>query len=376
MMQLQVTARKTKSPQRTATTPIRGIYERKPGSGIWSIRWTDAQGNLHREKAGRRTDAQTLIAKRRTETLQSKKLPEKFRSKVTFDSLCDDALEHSRATNDTKVTHDLELKIKKLRPIFGSSAATSISKQDIVRWLTERAEARGWAASTRNRWQAAFSLIFRVGIDNERIDRNPAAQIRRTTENNGRVRFLAAKEEATLRRVILKRCPDQMPTLDIALNTGMRAKEQHTLKWSQVDLERKILTLPKTKNGTVRHIPLNSVAAAAFAELRAKNRRGEDVFPSKRRDGAALVSAKGWFKPALKDAGIKGFTWHCLRHTFASRLVMAGVDIRTVGELLGHKTLAMTMRYAHLAPAHNAAAVDKLVPRSTGSLPRESEVAK
>jgi integrase len=360
------------SPQRTAAIPIRGIYERKPGSGIWWIRWTDAEGNLHREKAGRRTDAQTLIAKRRTERLQNKKLPEQFRGKVTFDSLCDDALEYSRATNDTKVTHDLELKIKKLRPIFGPSAATSISKQDIVRWLTERAGARDWAASTRNRWQAAFSLIFRVGIDNERIDRNPAARIRRTTENNGRVRFLADKEEATLRRVILKRCPDQMPTLQIALNTGMRASEQHSLKWSQVDLERKILTLPKTKNGTVRHIPLNSVAAAAFAELWAKNRHGEDVFPSKRNDGAALVSARGWFKPALKDARIKGFTWHCLRHTFASRLVMAGVDIRTVGELLGHKTLAMTMRYAHLAPAHNAAAVDKLVPRPSSGTEHQS----
>jgi site-specific recombinase XerD len=67
----------------------------------------------------------------------------------------------------------------------------------------------------------------------------------------------------------------------------------------------------------------------------------------------------------MKAAGIKGFTWHCLRHTFASRLVMAGVDIRTIGELLGHKTLAMTMCYAHLAPAHNAAAVDKLVPHLT-----------
>lgn len=360
------------SRQRTSTTSIRGVYERNPGSGVWWIRWTDAHGKLHREKAGRRADAQTLIAKRRTETLQRKKLPEQFRIKITFDSLCDDALEHSRANNDSKVTHDLKLKINKLRTVFGSSAATSITKQDIVRWLTQRGELRGWAASTRNRWQAAFSLIFRVGIDNERIDRNPAAQIRRTTENNGRVRFLDDKEEVDLRRVILKRCPAQILALDIALNTGMRASEQFGLKWSQVDLERKILTLPKTKNGSVRHIPLNSVAISAFAELHAKHEGGQEVFPSNRKDGAALVSAKGWFKPALKDASIKGFTWHCLRHTFASRLVMAGVDIRTIGELLGHKTLAMTMRYAHLAPAHNAAAVDKLVPNLTAKTSTET----
>jgi integrase len=363
MMQLQLTERKSKSQQRTDTTPIRGIYERKPGSGVWWIRWTGSNGKLHREKAGRRSDAKTLIDKRRTETLQQKKLPEQFRRKVTFDSLCDDALEHSSATNNGKVTHDLELKIIKLRPIFGPAEAATISKQDIVRWLTQQTQTRGWAASTRNRWQAAFSLIFRVGIDNERIDRNPAAQIRRKTENNGRVRFLSDKEEMDLRRVILKRCPAQIPTLDIALNSGTRASEQFSLKWSQVDLDRRILTLPKTKNGSVRHIPINSVAARAFAALYADRKGSEAVFPSKRNDGAALVSARGWFKPALKAAGVEGFTWHCLRHTFASRLAMAGVDIRTVGELLGHKTLAMTMRYAHLAPAHNAAAVDKLVPR-------------
>jgi integrase len=372
MMQLQSTERKIKPQQRADTTPIRGIYERKPGSGVWWVRWTDSRGSLHREKAGRRSDAKTLVDKRRTETLQRKKLPEQFLSKVTFDSLCDDALEHSKATNNSKVTHDLKLKIIKLRPVFGPAEASTISKQDIVRWLTRQAQTREWLASTLNRWQAAFSLIFRVGIDNERIDRNPAAQIRRKTENNGRVRFLSDKEDADLRRVILKRCPAQLPTLDVALNIGMRASEQFSLKWSQVDLERKILTLPKTKNGAVRHIPINSVAASAFAGLRAKGNGSEDVFPSKRKDGAALVSARGWFKPALRDAGIKSFTWHCLRHTFASRLVMAGVDIRTVGELLGHKTLAMTMRYAHLAPAHNAAAVDKLVPHPSSGHEHQS----
>src|SRR5438128_1939728 len=83
--------------------------------------------------------------------------------------------------------------------------------------------------------QAAFSLIFRVGIDNERIDRNPASHIRRQTENNARVRFLSEKEEAELRKVMLRGCPAQIPTLDLSLHTGMRTKEQFSLKWEQVD---------------------------------------------------------------------------------------------------------------------------------------------
>jgi len=344
---------------------IKGVYEREPGSGVWWIRWTDANGKHHREKAGRRSDAQTLLAKRNTETLQKKKLPEHFRAKVTFDSLCDDALEHSRAHNDPKVTQDFKLKLDRIRPAFGSRNVESITKQEIVRWLTTQAEEREWAASTRNRWQAAFSLIFRVGIDNEKIDRNPAAGIRRKTENNARVRFLSDEEEAKLKDVILKRFPAFLHQLNMSLHTGMRAGEQFGLRWNQVDLKRRIVTLPKTKNGTVRHIPLNRTAIEALEGLKNGTGLAPDalVFPSARQE-SGLKSARGWFVSALEDAHIKDYSWHCNRHTFASRLAMAGVDIRTIGELLGHKSLAMTMRYSHLAPAHNAAAVDRLVTNS------------
>jgi len=74
-----------------------------------------------------------------------------------------------------------------------------------------------------------------------------------------------------------------------------------------------------------------------------------------------LQGYKHWFEPAVSEAGVRDFTWYCLRHTFASRLVMAGVDLRTVAELMGHQQIQMTMRYAHLAPAHALAAVERLV---------------
>ena len=73
-----------------------------------------------------------------------------------------------------------------------------------------------------------------------------------------------------------------------------------------------------------------------------------------------LNDSRAWFERCVEDAGISKFTWHCLRHTFISRLVMAGVDLRTVQELAGHKTISMTVRYAHLAPEHNQAAIEKL----------------
>jgi site-specific recombinase XerD len=109
-------------------------------------------------------------------------------------------------------------------------------------------------------------------------------------------------------------------------------------------------------------IPLNAVALAALDQLKGTEDRPatEPVFPSAR-TGDFLQGPRGWFSTAVDEAKVPDYPWHCNRHTFASRLVMAGVDLRTVAELLGHRTLQMVMRYSHLAPEHQASAVDRLV---------------
>ena len=142
----------------------------------------------------------------------------------------------------------------------------------------------------------------------------------------------------------------------------MRMGEQLSLDWSAVSLTRKIVSLHKTKVGKTRHIPLNAMALEAFRELgrRSGNQFSGPVFLNS--DENPMRSARGWFEPAVESAKLKkDYTWHCNRHTFASRLVMAGVDIRTVAQLMGHATIQMTMRYSHLAPEHNRAAVDCLL---------------
>jgi integrase len=341
----------------------RGIFERIKGSGVWWIRWTDQAGHKRREKVGARSAAEKLLAKRHTQKLEGTKLPENLRSKaVTFRELSDDALAHSKAENSEKQTYELRLRIDQLLPKFGSRPSESIKKNEIVAWLAEQAEVRNWAASSRNRWQATFSLIFRVGIDNEKIDRNPAARIRRKSEGTGRVRFLSDAEETSLQAAINSRFPEFLPHLLLSIHTGMRMSEQYGLRWNQVDFERRQIHLSKTKNGDPRTIPLNAVALEALSQLRGKaNKPGmAPVFPSMR-SSDSLQGSRGWFPTAIEDAQIEGYSWHCNRHTFASRLVMAGVDLRTVAELLGHRTLQMVMRYSHLAPEHQASAVDRLV---------------
>ena len=219
--------------------PKRGIFERIKGSGIWWIRWTDADGRKRREKVGSRSNAEKLLAKRHTQKLERAKLPENLRVKaITFRELCEDALAHSRSENSSKQTYELELRINQLLPVFGSRPADSIKKNEIVSWLTEQSAARSWAAGSRNRWQATFSLIFRVGIDNEKIDRNPASRIRRKTEGAGRVRFLSDEEEVRLRAVLKRRIPEFLPHLLLSIHTGMRLSEQYSLLWNQIDWDR------------------------------------------------------------------------------------------------------------------------------------------
>jgi site-specific recombinase XerD len=340
-----------------------GMYERVKGSGVWWVRWTDPDGRKRRELAGTRSAAEKLLSKRPTQKLESRELHESLRTgSVTFRELCEDAVVYSKAENGAKQTYELGLRIDQLIEVFGSRPADSIRKNEIVVWLAEQAQGRKWVPASRNRWQATFSLVFRVGMDNEKIARNPAARIRRKAEGNGRVRFLSDQEELRLRTVVMRRFPKFLPHLLLSLHTGLRMSEQYGLLWSQVDFERRQIHLDRTKNGDARTIPLNAVALSALTQMQTAENRPANrlVFPSPR-TGNSLQGSRGWFSSALEEAKITGYSWHCNRHTFASRLVMAGVDLRTVAELLGHRTLQMVMRYSHLAAEHQAAAVDRLV---------------
>jgi site-specific recombinase XerD len=144
----------------------------------------------------------------------------------------------------------------------------------------------------------------------------------------------------------------------MSLNTGMRLSEQYNLQWSWIDFGTRVLTIPRSKHGELRHVPLNDAAVNSLQAARALSNGSPYVFLN--HFGERLCTPRKWFEDAVATARIANYTWHTNRHTFASRLVMAGVDLRTVQELLGHKSITTTMRYAHLAPTHQLAAVQRL----------------
>ena len=348
---------------------VRGVFEKVSGSGVWWIQYFDTDGRRRRKKAGTRSNAINLVERRRQEALTGKKLPEKLRARVVpFRELAEDGEAYCKEHNRGQQFDPY--RIGRLKEEFGNRPAL-IPIEDIRKWFGEQE----WENATHNRYKTTLSLIYRLGLENGKVKSNPAKLLKHKTEDNERVRFLnqftPAKteleylpphtdEESRLRAVILKHYADHMPEFEIALHTGMRPSEQYGLDWSRVDLSRNSVSLPKTKTGKARHIRLNAVAVAAFKVLLKRSlTSGGQVFVNI--EGKPLQGYKHWFDPAVEEAGLRDFTWYCLRHTFASRLAMGGVDLLTISELMGHKTIQMTKRYAHLAPAHNQAAVDRLV---------------
>lgn len=143
---------------------------------------------------------------------------------------------------------------------------------------------------------------------------------------------------------------------DCALNTGMRKGEILSLKWEQVRGDH--IYLKKTKTLNPRQIPINDDLNDLFKRIRKRNGlRSKYVFIC---EGRRVYDIKSGFKAALKRAGIDDFRFHDLRHSFSSHFVMRGGDLKALQEILGHTTLTMTMKYAHLAPGHKRQAINRL----------------
>jgi integrase len=145
------------------------------------------------------------------------------------------------------------------------------------------------------------------------------------------------------------------PSVLLSMNTGLRRGELLALRWESIDFNRQMLTVEggTAKNRQTRHVPLNDEATRALTQWREQTKGGQRVFETR-------TGFKTAWAALLKRAAITKFRWHDLRHHFASRLVQAGVPLNTVRDLLGHSSMAMSLRYAHLAPDQRREAVAKL----------------
>jgi integrase len=308
-----------------------------------------------------------LYRRRKDEILRGKLFPENRRKGVKFSDIAQDAVDRAQRAG----RHPGKLGL--VAGWFPGRNASDITPQDVERELNRlrrqghRFKDRGLAQSTLNRFRAAASAIFKLAMQDNKVLANPARLVSTKKENNERVRYLTEGEESELRSKIHELAPERQPELELALHTGLRKGEQYSLRWEDVDLMNAILTVVRSKGNKKRHVPLNSDALAALAKLKDWGNDSGLVCPGGMgKDG--YWATYDWFDQAIAAAGVNDFTWHDLRHTFASRLRMKGVELATIKELLGHTTLGMVLRYAHLAPDYLKKAVEAI---ATGPIDRE-----
>ncbi|MCG8408899.1 MAG: tyrosine-type recombinase/integrase [Phycisphaerales bacterium] len=286
--------------------------------------------------------------------------------------------------------HRLKTDFRKFRSI----KLVDLNYRRLDHWRTQEL-ARGSKPSTINRKLADLKALLSRAVEWGYLKEHPLAKLKRLkVDERGKVRFLDSSEEGRLRKALddrqlqirearesankwrekrgyplledlssLEYVDHLKPLVILALNTGMRRGELFGLEWDDVDLERATLTIvgDRAKSGSTRYIPLNSEALSVL-EVYWRQTADDNpalVFPG--RHGSRLDNIRKSWSRLLDLARIDNFRFHDLRHHFASKLVMAGVDLNTVRELLGHSDYKMTLRYAHLAPEHKLQAVEMLM---------------
>lgn len=333
----------------------RGIYERPKGSGNYYVRFVDENGKLHRKRVGSKRLAIDTYRKMKTEVYERRFFPDRYRrgGDIQFSIMIDDALQrsvHLRSYKEYKRAADW------WKAALKGKTAREINPGDIERAISKRRQEV--APATVNRLLAFVKRAYNLALSDGSLDSNPVRKVKMLKENNRRVRYLSEDEEKSLRAELSEH---DWPIVAVALHTGFRRANVFGLLWADVDLDAGNVTARNPKGGEDYHVPMNDDLREILAGLPTRS-TSKWVFPSP--TGKQALDAQNFrnlvFMPALKRASIAGFRWHDLRHTFATRLLMGVADLATVQSLLGHKTIEMTMRYAHLSSGHRRAAVQLL----------------
>ena len=240
-----------------------------------------------------------------------------------------------------------------LTKYFSDMTLNQITPKIITAYMQHRLD-QGVTPATVNREFRTLSKAMKLAYREwEWIRENPCIKVSALRENNTITRYLTEDEEPRLLNAARGYLNDQMvDIIKIALNTGLRQSEILKLKWSHIDLARKVLTVEETKNNEPRTIPLNLTAYETLLKIKKSSVVSIAGYVFSTNSGTAILrrNLMREFYKVLKKAGIENLRFHDLRHTFATRLVQAGVDLYTVAKLMGHRDLESTQRYAHHNP--------------------------
>lgn len=340
-----------------------GLYQRGD-SPYWWASYTDPSGQRTRRstQTAQRKDAEALLAKWRLATYQQKHWDAP--PTHTFDELM---LNYLQETQSHKRSAERDrYSVKQLYPFFTGRTLDGLTAMDIRGYIQQR-QAAGIQPATINKELRLLSAALNYAVREWSWTASNPVNGRTLPEPEGRVRWLNTDEAQSLIAAAEAepKAAAYLPEfIRLAIHTGMRKGELLSLEWSRVDFSANLLHLAAihTKSGKRRSIPLNVTARAALihrARFRATHCAASSwVFCDK--DGIRIANIRRSFDTACRKAGLVDFHIHDLRHTCAAWMVSAGVALAEVRDLLGHSSIVMTERYAHLAPENIRAAVGVL----------------
>lgn len=325
-----------------------GVYKK---NGQWYIDYY-VNSRRKREKIGEsKKFAETVLKKRKVEIAENKFLDIRKNAKIKFEVFAKTFFElHSKPNKKPSSSERDKALLKNLGSFFSGRYLFTINPMMIEKYKVERRKVV--SPATVNREVACLKCMFNKAIEWGKAEDNPVRKVKLFKENNKRTRYL---EKGEIKK-LLDACEGHIkPIVILALNTGMRKREILNLRWQDIDIEKGIVYLLDTKNSEKREVPINDLVKRTLIKIR-KHPDSPYVFYNK--DGKPYANVRKSFFTALKKVDIMNFRFHDLRHTFASHLVMLGIDLKTVQELMGHKSIEMTLRYSHLSPDHKARAVE------------------
>ncbi len=340
----------------------RGILQRRGREGWWVRLYANGRQRWYR--CDTKSQAKALYGRLKADIREGKFFPEKFipNKDITLRAWinrCLDGSSNLNIENERRYGRRWSL-------LLGKRMLAHVSVDDLRRIQVKmrakmkkgkKKSHRLWADATINRHFAFLRHVLMLAVKDGKLTQNPVSSLKFFPEVK-RTRFLTSEELDRLRGVM---SPEDWKLVAFAIETGLRRGEQFQLQWNQVDLENGVLTLPMPKGGRTRHVPLSEEAKGILRSFDSFLRSAW-VFPGLKdvtqpMDSRAFLRRS--YEPGLRQAGITGSCWHSLRHTAASRRIMAGVDLVSVKEILGHRDIQTTLRYAHLAPGHLRDAVNR-----------------
>lgn len=312
---------------------------------IWWVDFVDANGRRHRQSAETRskTEALSVLAKKRIQVFEGTFFEKKQKQKILFKDLLVRLIDYQEKAGRKSTNSFFRSYARSLETTFGHLFLQEITPEKLEEFKLARSQEVKKA--TVNRAFAVLRRAFNLAIRWKLVDENPVSQIEFFREEKGRLRFLSKDEQVSL----LFECKGKLRDLVlVALRTGLRKGELFGLRKGDIDFQRDQICLTVTKNGKGRQVPLPKDARAVLAGLALGKDNVAPLFGNGL--GMPFVGFRKAFEKACRRAGLKGFRFHDLRHTYATDQIAAGNSIFTVSKFLGHSSIQTTMIYAHLAP--------------------------